>query len=322
MARPYAQLAPEGPNWNNGSSRAISTPKFYGQMNAEFARRAALRELQNYRAGARSGMRNAYGTRRNQRASALEGYFTGKSVNNFAKGFQNRNVARTKAYLESNTARHNAARGRNTARKNLTKSIFALTQKRVNSWTTTEQNLYKAHRVRYQNAVNHLVRGGKAPGNLGYNNKNSKVRGLARLREIGRGVSARARNTAGRVGLGFRAGGSRARSTLNYGASGLARGVGMGIRGFGRGLGGAQRITAVANYPRAALAARRGQSKNNLERIRQEILKPPPRNAGNRRTWNPMAAVAAQAQRARAAVGGLRRRNALREPLLAPNNNN
>jgi hypothetical protein len=144
---------------------------------------------------------------------------------------------------------------RNNARTNKQLSINTLINKPVARWSNDDKTFYSKHRVRYQNAVNKKVKGNQG-----------SLRGLARLREAGRGFGMRARNRLGAAGLGIRGGLSMGRYAGNLTAAAGAR----GYSGFARGLGAAAKYGyrgahAMGNAPRKYGAIGRARNSAAVE---------------------------------------------------------
>lgn len=231
------------------------------------ARNAARRNEASYLKGLRPGVREAYA---NYRAKATAGMpasirsaLGGTAAGNWGAARPAAGRARFKAAYEGHLGTYQTrAAERATARNNVDMYVSMLMNKPVSSWSKNDIGLYKKYRSRYQNAVNSVARGGKTTFTYSNNGKrivarNSRLRGMARLRELGRGARASLRNKLGFAGVLGRGALALPRLAGNYGAAGVARGYGALAGGIGRaGAAGYRAGHAAGNYPRAEMLLR------------------------------------------------------------------
>lgn len=253
------------------------------------ARNAARINESSYLKGLRPGVREMFGNYRGKRTAGMPASISnaigGGSAARYGAAHPAAARARSykayKAHLKEYSTR---AGNRQTARNNIEMYVQILMQKAVANWTPEERELYKKYRSRYRDAVNNLARGGKTT--VTFNNtmkrtvtRESKLRGLARLRELGRGTRARLRNKLGMAGVLGRGALSLGRLAGNYGAAGAATGYGAFARGVGAvGAAGYRAGHAAGNYPRAQMLLRgarlphSGNTKNATANNRRAAL--------------------------------------------------
>ena len=238
---------------------------FNNAFAAQLSRNEELRKLKAARRAAGPLIRGQYSAYRQNRGatvanSAYRG-MGGLAAANFGASYPERASARSLAAMGAHGAEYKKrANNRNQARVNLQIKINTLISKPVATWNMGERAFYSQHRVRYQNAVNKTVKGG-----LG------GLRGLARLREAGRGFGSRMRNRLGMAGLGIRGGLSLGRYAGNLTAAAAARGYSK----FAKGVGAAAKYGyrgahAAGNYPRVYGAVGRAP---NVATVRSAVKK-------------------------------------------------
>lgn len=238
---------------------------FNNAFASQLARNEELRKLAVARRAARPLIRGQYSAYRQTRGAniANAGYrgLGGQAAENWGAAYPAKASARSLAAMGAHGAEYKKrANNRNQARVNLQLKINALISKPVATWNMGERAFYSQHRVRYQNAVNKTVKGG-----LG------GLRGLARLREAGRGFGARMRNRLGLAGLGIRGGLSLGRYAGNLSAAAAAKGYSKFAKGAGAAAKyGYRGAHALGNYPRAYGAVGRAP---NVATVRSAVKK-------------------------------------------------
>ena len=238
---------------------------FNNAFAAQLSRNEELRKLKAARRAAGPLIRGQYSAYRQNRgatvANAAYRGMGGLAAAKFGASYPGRASARSLAAIGAHGAEYATRRNnRNQARVNLQLKINTLISKPVATWNMDERAFYSQHRVRYQNAVNKTVK-----GDLG------GLRGLARLREAGRGFGARMRNRLGMAGLGIRGGLSLGRYAGNLTAAAAARGYSKFAKGAGAAAKyGYRGAHAAGNYPRVYGAVGRAP---NVATVRSAVKK-------------------------------------------------
>lgn len=279
------------------------------------AQRNTRLELVAARKTARPMLRGFFSGYRKNRAGEVAGSvyggLRGKAAANWAGRRQAAVTARAISAGEKIGENYRTGmNARNQARVNVQLAINKLIRKPVTQWNNADTNFYKSHRVRYQNAVNKVVRTG-VNTTLGFNNQGRPIapargglRGLARLREVGRGARSSLRNKLAAARMRGRLGLSLARGAANLGVTSAARGYGRFAGGLGKAAGYGYRAGhALGNYPRAAYITQRA---NTAGAVNEAMTKYS--NALRRAANNPT----------RANVAALNRRAALLAQAAAP----
>ena len=263
------------------------------------AQEQARRELSAARKVARPILRGSFAGYRQNRAGNIEssiyGGIGGKAAANF--GQRRPGVASARALTAIGGFGAEYAKGRNNrnaARVNVQLAVNRLIGKSVGQWNKNDRSNYMKYRSRYQNAVNQVVRSG---GAIIYNNKGkprSMLRGMARLREVGRGARASLRNKLGAARMYGRTGLSAGRYAANLAAAAGARGYGSFARGLGKAAGYGYRAGhAMGNYPRAALIAQRAPTAASVNEAVTKYNRALARAANSPTPGNVSAALAA-----------------------------
>jgi hypothetical protein len=238
---------------------------FNNAFAAQLSRNEELRKLKAARRAAGPLIRGQYSAYRQNRgatvANAAYRGMGGLAAAKFGASYPDRASAARLTNMETHGKEYATRRNnRNQARVNIQIAINKLIGKPVATWNMGERAFYSQHRVRYQNAVNKTVKGG-----LG------GLRGLARLREAGRGFGARMRNRLGMAGLDIRGGLAMGRYAGNLTAAAAARGYSKFAKGAGAAAKyGYRGAHAAGNYPRVYGAVGRAP---NVATVRSAVKK-------------------------------------------------